>query len=979
METDKYLDETLHDEQNDIFDNTSIDETTCPKRNNSDHVIDNNGKKLISMCKATDHIIANGRLHGDKNGNYTFSSQRGLSVTDYLLLNKNDIISLHDFKILEWSPFSDHAAVYFTFNMKCINNENSTSNCLSDQRLIFNEEKVPEFKELLKNTIHSISNENITDKNTVLQVETLTNFLHEKANVIFGKTFKINTNKSDKNSVNQKPKWFNEACFSAKQEFKTSRNNFSHNKTDENRISFTRARTKYNRARKKAKQKFKLKEGQRLENIAKTKPKQFWKSIKKCYNKSKNSKNNVKLDDLYDHFNSLLGQEPENDPADVEIQNNQNDELDCQITEEEVRKAVFKQNNGKASGPDDLSAEIIKASYDIISPQLVSIYNNLFNKSEYPESWGLGFIVPILKGGDPNIAKNYRGITLNNILAKIYSQILLNRLTVWAEKYDKISNCQFGYQKGKCTTDCIFILHSIIAKVLNSGQKLYSIFIDYEKAYDKINHIFLWQKMLSENISSKITNAIKSMYSVVRSVIKHNSKLSNSIHSHLGVKQGDPSSSLLFMMFINDIVTSVRTDIEGLFSIDELKLFLILYADDQILFATSPTSLQSMLNDIEIYCNTWNLKINIAKTKVLIFEKSNRHTNYDFYLYNEKLEVVKSFKYLGVYFFKNGNWSRTQKCIAEHASKAMHRLFSVFNQYEFKTNEKCKLFDTLVSSILSYSSEIWGYHEGKDIEAIHTKFLRKLLCVNKSTNLAGLYGELGRVPMNIMRKIHMIRYWFKLLKSENNSLIKRIYIMLRNDADSNNSYNNLNWAYHIKSMLQTLGLANLWIEQDMLIERGSLDSLFTTIKQRILDQYYQTWYCNINNSQRLITYSRFKHTFNLEQYLDSIHDKKLKIAMSRFRLSSHRLEIERGRYRNIQRSDRKCKFCTQDAIENEYHFLLACPQYLDIRKKYLRRYYWSWPTLNKFDTVMTSTNKNEILNLSKYIYYATKLRNELDT
>ena len=89
------------------------------------------------------------------------------------------------------------------------------------------------------------------------------------------------------------------------------------------------------------------------------------------------------------------------------------------------------------------------------------------------------------------MAKSYRGITLNNILAKIYSQILLNRLTVWAEKYDKISNCQFGYQKGKSTTDCIFILHSIIAKVLNSSQKLYSIFIDYEKAYDKINHIFL--------------------------------------------------------------------------------------------------------------------------------------------------------------------------------------------------------------------------------------------------------------------------------------------------------------------------------------------------------------------------------------------------------------------------------------------------------------------------------------------------------
>ena len=261
---------------------------------------------------------------------------------------------------------------------------------------------------------------------------------------------------------------------------------------------------------------------------------------------------------------------------------------------------------------------------------------------------------------------------------------------------------------------------------------------------------------------------------------------------------------------------------------------------------------------------------------------------------------------------------------------------------------------------------------------IHTKFLRKLLCVNTSTNLVGLYGELGRVPLYVLRKFHIIRYWFKLLKSDDTSLIKKIYLMLRNDADENDTYNKSNWAHHVKSILETLGLANLWLDQDMLMGQDNYDSLLCILKQRILDQYYQTWYNEINNSRRLCTYSRYKHTFNLEQYLDSIHDKKFKIALSRFRLSSHRLEVERGRYRDIARSDRKCKLCTQNSIENEYHFLLSCPQYINLRRKYLKRCYWSWPTLNKFDNLMMSTNKNEILNLSKYIYYATKLRNELD-
>ena len=68
------------------------------------------------------------------------------------------------------------------------------------------------------------------------------------------------------------------------------------------------------------------------------------------------------------------------------------------------------------------------------------------------------------------------------------------------------------------------------------------------------------------------------------------------------------------MMFVNDIVSSIKTDLNGIFSTEDMKLFLVLFADDQVLFSTSPTSLQSMLNDIESYCTAYGLKINVAKT-----------------------------------------------------------------------------------------------------------------------------------------------------------------------------------------------------------------------------------------------------------------------------------------------------------------------------------------------------------------------------
>ena len=166
----------------------------------------------------------------------------------------------------------------------------------------------------------------------------------------------------------------------------------------------------------------------------------------------------------------------------------------------------------------------------------MSIYNNLFDNAHYLERWALGYIVPIFKGGIRNQHKIHR-ITLNKVLAKMYSQILLNRLTSWTTKYNKISNCQFGYKKGKSTVDCIFILNSIVAKTLSSGQKLYAAFIDYEKCYDKINRQFLWQKLIAENISPKITKIIKSMYSSVKSAIKYNREITNNIIAYPSIKQ----------------------------------------------------------------------------------------------------------------------------------------------------------------------------------------------------------------------------------------------------------------------------------------------------------------------------------------------------------------------------------------------------------------------------------------------------------
>ena len=145
------------------------------------------------------------------------------------------------------------------------------------------------------------------------------------------------------------------------------------------------------------------------------------------------------------------------------------------------------------------------------------------------------------------------------------------------------------------------------------------------------------------------------------------------------------------------------------------------------------------------------------------------------------------------------------------------------------------------------------------------------------------------------------------------------------------------------------------------------------IKERIYDIEKQTVYGIINNSNRLETYKRYKHSITFEKYLDNIVENKFRTALTRFRLSSHRLAIETGRFQNLPRDERLCTHC-KTIIENEYHFLLTCPLYRDIRLKYLKPYFCRWPTIHKFDQLMSTTSAKCTLNLSKYVYFAMKLK-----
>ena len=115
----------------------------------------------------------------------------------------------------------------------------------------------------------------------------------------------------------------------------------------------------------------------------------------------------------------------------------------------------------------------------------------------------------------------------------------------------------------------------------------------------------------------------------------------------------------------------------------------------------------------------------------------------------------------------------------------------------------------------------------------------------------------------------------------------------------------------------------------------------------------------------------------MAKYLQISSNDTLRKHLSSFRQDSHRFEIEMGRHSNIPRELRFCKVCNMQQTESEYHFLLECPAYNDLRVKFLPRYCMSWPTLHKFDDLMKQNDNKALLNVAKFISAATKLWGEM--
>ena len=510
---------------------------------------------------------------------------------------------------------------------------------------------------------------------------------------------------------------------------------------------------------------YKIKQDKTLNNVLRTHDeKAFWNLIK---NNNKSTHTDITVDEWYKYFYNLFNTRTCNQVyvydeglcEDSEI-------LDKPINEHEVDEAINKLKLNKSPGIDGINSNFITNAKPFLIKTLTTLFNHMYEKSIFPPEWNRTVIIPIHKKGNKQKPENYRGISLTPTISKIFTHILNKRLVLWAESSNIIVEEQSGFRKSRSTVDNIFIFNTVITKYLKRSRgRLYCVYVDFEKAYDRINRDALWVKLCNLHISKKMLYMLQALYSNIKNCVNTEYGLTNMFDSPLGLKQGCVISPILFTCFINDIIKEVGGT-NNCITINSYDLRLLLYADDMIIISDTPFHLQQMLNKLNEYCNRWSLNVNIDKTKITVFRnggylKKNESWKYD----NRPLEIVSCYKYLGVHITSRGIWTECQKSKADQANKVLFSLKTIFKQfYNLQPNILMKIFDSKILPILHYGSEVWGFHEGKNVDLVHTKYCKFILGVNKSVPNIAVLGELGRANLITLRYTNIIRYWLKLVQ-----------------------------------------------------------------------------------------------------------------------------------------------------------------------------------------------------------------------
>ena len=419
------------------------------------------------------------------------------------------------------------------------------------------------------------------------------------------------------------------------------------------------------------------------------------KNTAKAKLKTANQQERIKL--WKQHFENLLGNPPKitHEPITRIIIK----QLDIKLgpfTQEELDSVLRKIKNRKAAGLDEILPEVWKTrQFDDI---LLRHCNAVYNQNPI-DRWMKGCILPFPKKGDLGLAKNYRGITLTSIAAKIYNALLRNNID---PKIDNIlRKNQNGFRRNTSTTSQILTIRRILEGVRAKNLQATLIFVDFTKAFDSIHRGKMEHILLAYGIPKETVAAITILYRNTKVKVRSPDGHTEYVDIVAGVLQGDTLAPYLFIICLDHVLrTSIDKIKENGFELTKKRsrrypattITDADYADDIAILANTPDPAETLLHSLEQAAASIGLYINAHKTEYMCYNQ----TGYISTLVGTPLKLVDKFTYLG------SSVESTEKDIETRLTKAwtaINRL-SIIWKSDLTDKMKRSFFQAAVTLIL---------------------------------------------------------------------------------------------------------------------------------------------------------------------------------------------------------------------------------------------------------------------------------------
>lgn len=535
--------------------------------------------------------------------------------------------------------------------------------------------------------------------------------------------------------------------------------------------------------------------------------------------------------------------------------------------------------------------------------------------------------MPLFKSGDSRDPANYRFISLLCAPAKVFASVILKRIESFVLAAKLLRPEQIGFRTGYSTSHHAFTLFTLVQQAFNNGTTLHSAFIDFKKAFDTVPRPLLWQKLKHLGINGRVLASVIALYTGATARVRTSRGFTPSFRQDMGVRQGCVLAPLLFVLFIRDL--SLALDACPTVVLGNVTINHLLYADDLVLLADSEAHLQLLLNKLEEYATDNKLAINLAKSKVMTFSPRQRRFYVPLTVYNNALERVTSYKYLGYMFTSNGNWTQHDTMSATKAQKALfainRRLAQLYCLHDFATQNR--LLHAKALPIILYGTELCGTSNLQACSTTIAKQVKTILSLRTSTSTTIALFEAGYLPLPSYTQEVALRFFAKLCQSENpDDFHQRALTVQRGMANRGLPC----WGRDILLLLDELHLSSLWQHP------VAVPSAVLQIKRALQDKWFSQQLADVAAS-RLQHWLLFAHPTSPApaQHLSLHIDDKYVTALSRLRTGSSHLDVVVGAWRNIPRDQRTCSLCG-NGVGDEQHFLFVCPALADLRTVFLR-------------------------------------------